>query len=395
MIHPDEALRLIGSLECRLGAEKVAIASALGRVPVSAPVSLLDQPPFDKSTMDGFAYARAGADGALADIGESFALVGSIAAGAAPGRPLAPGDCVRIMTGAPVPEGTRAVHRLERSEESGGLVVIAAREDAANIVRRGVNRRAGEELFPRRPLRPQDIGILASNGLAEIEVVRRPRVRVLSTGNELRAAGEALGPALIYDANGPLLVAQAAAAGCRASFSGIVPDDENALCDAISAASADADLVIVSGGASAGDFDFVPRALERLGFETLFRGISMRPGMPALLGRRGGCFAYGMPGNPVSAFVNFELMLKPLLAGFAGLAFDPPSMRVRMAKPVSRAPAERVEFLPVEIGEGYAYPLRYTGSAMLDALACADALVRLEIGVSEIPQGAETLARLI
>ena len=393
MIHPDEAVRLIDRLDCRLGAERLPLASALGRVPSEGIHAFLDQPPFDKATMDGFAYATA--DGAAAGPGASFAIVDAIAAGSPPPPPLAAGECVRIMTGAPVPAGACAVHRLERSEVAGARFSIAAREDDLNIVRRGANRRAGDSLFPRRRLRPQDIALLASDGAAEVGVVSRPRVAVLSTGCELRSPGEVLSPGSIYDSNGPLFVAQAETAGCEASFEGIVPDDEGALRAAIGAASEGADLLIISGGVSAGDFDFVPEALERSGFSVLFRKIAMRPGMPALLCRRGGKFAYGMPGNPVSAFVNFEVIVKPLLSRFAGLVYEPDLARVRTGAAILREVAERVEFLPVELRDGIASPLRYTGATMLDALSRADALVRLEIGQREIPEGAETLARLL
>jgi molybdopterin molybdotransferase len=299
------------------------------------------------------------------------------------------------MTGAAVPAGAVAVHRFEYAAESGGRARVATAEEEVNIVRRGANSRSGQELCPRGPLRPQDIGLLAANGIARLEVVRRPRVRVLSTGNELLAAGEELRPGLIYDSNGPLLVAQAASEGCDASFLGIFPDDENALRDAIASASEDAQLVIVSGGVSAGDFDFVPKVFESLGFTILFRGLAMRPGMPALLCRRGPLFAYGMPGNPISAFVNFELIVKPLLRRFAGLSYEPRYAKVRMASAVSRGSSDRVELLPAEIRDGLAFPLRYTGSTMLDVLARADALLRLEVGQRELPEGAATDARLI
>jgi molybdopterin molybdotransferase len=393
VIHPDEAVRLIDGLDCRLGAERLPLASALGRVPAKEIVALLDQPPFDKATMDGFAYATA--DGAVAGPGASFAVVDAIAAGSPPPAPLAAGECVRIMTGAPVPVGACAVHRLERSEIAGARFSLAAREDDLNIVRRGANRRAGDSLFPRRRLRPQDVALLASDGVAEIEVVSKPRVAVLSTGCELRAPGEALPPGSIYDSNGPLLVAQAEAAGCEASYAGIASDEEGALLEAVEAASSAADLLIVSGGVSAGDFDFVPAALERAGFATLFRKIAMRPGMPALLCRRGSTFAYGMPGNPVSAFVNFEVIVKPLVWRFAGLSYVPAQARVRMGGRIHRDLADRVEFLPVELRGGLAFPLRYTGSTMLDALSRADALVRLEIDQREIPEGAKIFARLL
>jgi molybdopterin molybdotransferase len=392
-MHPDDAIRLIESLDVRLPSETVSLADALGRVPVLTPVTLLDQPPFDKSTMDGFAYASAEEN--LADTGDSFILAGTAAAGSPPRPPLAAGECLRIMTGAPLPKGTFAVHRLERSEVSDGRVRILAREDEVNIARRGANSREGEELFPLRPLRPQDIALLAANGIANIEVIRRPRVRVLSTGNELRAAGQSLCPGLIYDSNGPQLVAQAAAFGCDAIFGGIVSDDEDALRDAIVQAAEHADLVIASGGVSAGDLDFVPMAMERAGFSALFRALAMRPGMPALLCRRGAVFAYGMPGNPVSSFVNFELVVKPLLMRFSGLRYEPRLETARMGKAVSRRDAGKIEFLPVRLEGGIAYPLRYTGSTMLDVLARADALIRLEAGQCEAAEGTEVHARRI
>ena len=397
MIHPDEAGRLIECLDCRLAVERISLASALGRVPAEAPLARLEQPTFDKATMDGFAYGTA--DGAMAEIGASFVLVDVIAAGSPPPAPLEAGQCVRIMTGAPVPAGAAAVHRLERSEQADGRVVLAAREEGLNIVRRGANRRSGDPLFPRRPLRPQDLALLASDGVSELEAVAKPRALVLSTGCELRSSGETLAPGSIYDTNGPLLVALAAAAGCEAAFAGIVPDDGGALRDAIVEASGRSDLLLLSGGVSAGDFDFVPEALERSGFELLFRRMAIRPGMPVLLARRfeGGRarFACGMPGNPVSAFVGFELVAKPLIWRLSGLRYEPRFARVRAGGPIERAATDRVELVPVELREGLALPLRYTGSTMLDVLSRAEAFVRLEIGQSEIPEGAECLARLV
>jgi molybdopterin molybdotransferase len=399
MIRLEEALSIIESIEVRLPAETLALDRALGRIPARDPVSRIDQPPFDKSTMDGFAYAST--SGAFAEPGEAFRLVGAVAAGEIPGRRLASGECVRIMTGAPVPEGATAVHRLERASQSEGRVVIEAREGESNIVRRAANRPAGETIFPRRALRPQDIGMLAANGMAEIEAIRRPRLRVLSTGDELVAAGgepslgDVPGPGRIFDSNGPQLLAQARAAGCEAFFGGIVRDDELTLRAAIEEAAETADIVIVSGGVSAGDFDYVPSSAEKAGFRALFHGIAMKPGKPAFLGRRGECFLYGMPGNPLSAFVNFEVLIRPMLARLCGIRDEPATSRVRLGASASRRELDRVEFLPVDIRGGLAFPVRYTGSTMLDALAAARGLIRLEIGQAAIEAGAETDARLI
>jgi molybdopterin molybdotransferase len=393
VIHPDEALELIESLDIRLEVEAVALADALGRVPARVPTALLDQPPFDKSTMDGFAYASF--SGRLAEPGEAFLQTASVAAGSPPPERLAPGECARVMTGAPVPEGSVAVHRLERAELRDGRVTVLERELEPQIVRRAQNGLAGDELFPTRPLRPQDLGLLAAHGIAGIEVVRRPRVLVLSSGDELEGPGRSLGPGRIYDSNGPMLVAQATAFGCDAGFFGAVGDDEATLREAIEAAAERADLVIASGGVSAGDFDYVPAAAQAAGFSLLFRGLAMKPGMPALLGRRGRGFLYGMPGNPVSAFVNFEVLAKPLLRRFSGIGYAPRTARLRLARRVARQDASRVEFLPAKVEGDAAQILRYTGSTMLGAIVRADALLRLEIGQAEIAEGETVDARLL
>ncbi len=407
MIRLEEALAMIEAIEVRLPGETIGIGEALGRVPLADPVSALDQPPFDKATMDGFAYASA--EGRLAKEGEAFRVVGSVAAGEVPAAGIGRGECVRIMTGAPVPEGTFAVHRLERASESGETAVVVQAEEEPNIVRRAANRRAGETLFPRRALKAQDIGLLAANGVARIKVARKPLVRILSTGDELAAASTAApgptaatarpaaspGPGRIFDSNGPQLVAQARGSGCEAAFMGIVGDDEDELARAIGRAAGEADLVIVSGGVSAGDYDYVPTAALRAGFEPVFHKVAMKPGKPAYLGRRGGVFLYGVPGNPVSAFVNFEILIRPLLARLCGASYAARTLRVRMGAAASRRELDRVEFLPAELRGGLAYPLRYTGSSMLDALSAADALIRLEIGVARVEAGEETDARLV
>jgi len=395
MIHPDEALAMIEAIEVRLPGETIRVEEALGRVPLADPVSRVDQPPFDKATMDGFAYASA--DGALAAVGEAFRVVGSVAAGEAPAASLGLGECVRIMTGAPLPEGAAAVHRLERVSESAGAIVVAQAEEEPNIVRRAANRPAGERLFRSRPLKAQDIGILAANGIARIEVARKPVVRVISTGDELVAAssGQALGPGRIYDSNGPQLVAQAREAGCEAAFMGIAGDDEDAIAQAIGRAAREADLVLVSGGVSAGDYDYVPGAAGRAGFKAIFQRIAMKPGKHAYLGRRGDAFLYGFPGNPMAAFVNFEILIRPLLLRLCGAERETRMIRARMGEAASRRETDRVEYLPALLRGALAYPLRYTGSTMLDVLAEADALIRLEIGVPRAEAGEEIDARLV
>ncbi len=390
MIHPDEALALIARQGISIlpeETEAVPLDRALGRVLARDLPATVDQPPFDKSAMDGFAWGGTPAD--------SYRVLGTLAAGQVADRTLAPGDCVRIMTGAPLPPGADRVQRVEWTEEAEGRVRFTRRESSDNVIRRGENQRAGDLLLGRRILRPTDIGILASSGYARVPVQRRPVVGILSTGDELRTPGEPLVPGAIYDSNGPQLAAQAAAAGCEVRSYGRFPDRPEALDAAVRAALSECDLVLLSGGVSLGDFDFVPEALARNGVEKLFHNLAMKPGKPTFLGRRENSFVLGLPGNPVSTFVNFEILAKAVLALLRGLPPEVPVIRARLAEEVSRRDAERVEFLPARLSGGEIRALRYSGSSMLSVLAEANALLRLEIGQKTLERGSELDARLL
>ena len=419
MLHPDEALRLVLEDLPPPLLEEVDLADALGRALPEAVLARLDQPPFDKSAMDGFAFAApAGgaapaASGAMRDGATAAAeagpwrVVSLVAAGAEAGAPLEPGECARIMTGAPLPAGARAVQRVEWTEEAGrdaeghDLVRFTKPETASNVIARGENQRAGSVLIGPRVLGPQDLGILASDGQARVRVARRPVVGIVSTGDELRSPGEELGKAAIYDSNGPALAAQAAAAGAEVRRYGIARDEATALEALLGRALDECDIVLVSGGVSMGDFDYVPKTLERLGVERVFHKIAMKPGKPTFYGRRGPASVFGLPGNPVSTFVNFELLVKAQLYGRMGLEYRPRLIAATLAQDLVRRECDRVEFFPMRLdrdtdraGER-ARPLAYKGSSMLSILAEADCLVRMEIGTSVIKEGSLVLARLL
>jgi molybdopterin molybdotransferase len=311
------------------------------------------------------------------------------------------------MTGAMIPPGTVAVQRVERTEtlphSPGGpeLVRFTRAEEWDNVIRRGENQKEGDLLLTPRALRPQDIGILASSGYEHIVVAKRPRVAVVSTGDELVASGSLLPPGAIFDSNGPQLTAQALACGCDARFVGIVLDDENALALAFEEALADCEVLIVSGGVSMGDFDHVPRALARAGVEKLFHGLAMRPGKPVFFGtRHAGASAFGLAGNPVSTFVGFEVLVRPHLAARAGLDWHPRFVGARLASTLERRETDRLEFLPARLESGTdglpaVRPLSYKGSSMLSALADADCLVSMEIGVGRLETGSVVNVRLV
>ena len=388
MIHPDEALKAVLEAARAPRLETVPLERALGRV---LPIELraqVDQPPFDKSAMDGFACRGPSPE-------RGWLVRETIAAGSSSKRTLAEGECARIMTGAPLPSGADRVQRVEWSEQSAGRVKFTKPEPVDNIIRRGENLARGGLLLGPRRLAPQDLGLLAADGRAGLELAVPPTVGVLSTGSELVEPGLPLGGADIYDSNRRQALAQAEAAGCPTRDFGRVADDPAATLAAVSAALEGCDILVVSGGVSAGDFDFVPAALARAGVETVFHGVAMKPGRPTYFGRRGPSSVFGLPGNPVSVFVNFEVFVKPLIYALMGLDWRPPTVPAPAARQIGRGSAERVEWLPVAFGPDGFEPVEYRGSSMLNVFTRAEGLLRLEVGQRVVPKGALASVRLL
>jgi molybdopterin molybdotransferase len=381
MIDLDRALEIVTSVSVNVHTEIVPLGECLHRVLSTEVVSPIDSPPFDKSVMDGFAVSE----------GEThqgtLRVVETIAAGAVPSRRLGPGECARIMTGAMLPDGARRVIRREFAEETADTIRIVTPETADNIIRKGASLAAGSVVMRPRVITPQDIGALAASGIDALTVAVPPRTIVLCTGPEVRAAGAPLGPGQIYDSNGPQLQAQLAAMGCPSTVITGSEDRPGPLGSAIRAALDECDLLLLTGGVSAGDFDYVPGCLRELGAEILLHGVSVKPGKPTLFARRGGQHVFGLPGNPVSTFVIFELFVKPFLYRCMGIQWSPPLVRGTTAQAIRRVLADRTEFLPVLIRQGLVEAVPYHGSAHLNALAGADGLLRIEPGVQEIPRG--------
>jgi len=386
LIGVDEALQIVRGVPVRPREETVRLEACLGRVLVREIQSPVDSPPFDKSMVDGFALGAS-------DDSQVLNIVDTVAAGGVPARAVARGECARIMTGAMLPAGTGRVIRREYVREEPARITVLTPETGDNVIRRGGSIRAGAPLLGPRALGPQDVGTLAASGIAEIPVAAVPRVTVLCTGPEIRAAGEPLRDGEIYDSNGPQLRAQLAAMGCSAVVHSGIQDRPEALEKAVADALGSCDVLLLTGGVSAGDFDYVPSTLETLGARILFHRVSVKPGKPALFAVRGGQEIFGLPGNPVSTFVIFEVFVKPHLYRRMGLEWAPRIWRATLGAAIRRSAADRTEFLPVRVHRGLVEPVAYHGSAHLNALAAADGLVRLEIGVAELPRGAQVDVR--
>jgi molybdopterin molybdotransferase len=240
---------------------------------------------------------------------------------------------------------------------------------------------------------PQDVGALAASGIHQVTAAVPPKTIVLCTGPEVLPAGTALGPGQIYDSNGPQLHAQLASMRCPATVVTGVEDRPGPLEGAMETALSSCDLLILTGGVSAGNFDYVPDCLRQLGAEILFHGVAVKPGKPTLFARRGEQHVFGLPGNPVSTFVIFELFVKPFLYRSMGIDWSPALHRGVVERPIRRAQADRTEFLPVRMRHGLVNAVPYHGSAHLNALADADGLLRIEVGVREIPEGTQVDVR--
>jgi molybdopterin molybdotransferase len=381
----------------RLGDEDVPLELGLGRVLAEEVTSAIDVPPFDSSGMDGYALL-AGPEAELDVIGEARA-------GHPASEAVQPGAAVRISTGAAIPEGADAVVPVERTEPADAGAAAAARvrvpETAPgdNIRRAGEDIRAGDVVLrPGSVLGPAELGVAASVGRASLRCALRPRVAVLATGDELTAPGEPLAPGTIYGSNAFALSAQVERAGAALTRCGTVPDTPDATREAIREALDVADVLIVSGGVSVGPHDHVKDALRDLGVEERFWGVRLRPGKPAWFGTRDGTLAFGLPGNPVSAMVTFQLFARPALAALQGARPDAPRATATLAHPVARnrrrEEAVRVRLRYTEEGL-VAETTGEQGSHMLTSMLGADGLALIPPGDGELAAGERVEVELL
>ncbi len=383
----SEALARVLARASPLPAEPVAVSEAAGRVLAEPARALVDLPPFPSSAMDGFAVRAADTPGTL-PVGHR------IAAGHPASRPLGAGEAMAIATGGVVPDGADAVVPIEYVVEHDNRVEIAAASRPGDHVRpRGGDVRAGDVVVEAGSLLgPAQLGGLAAAGVSEVRCARRPRAAVLTTGSELRAPGEPLGPGEIYESNGTLLGAALASAGAEVERLASVEDDPGAHRAAL-ARGLEHDVLVTSGGVSVGPHDLV-RGIEReLGVEEVFWGVAVKPGKPVSFGVRGATLVFGLPGNPVSSLVGFELFVRPALLALQGAAQPGPRYESgRLARALRRNPQRdelvRARSRPDEDGVALD-PIGGQESHMIARAAGADALVLVPRGEGELAPGAQ------
>jgi molybdopterin molybdotransferase len=395
LIALEDARALVLEHAVPLGHETVPLAAALGRVlaePVSAPY---DVPGFDNSSMDGFAL-RAADSGA----GARLRIAGESRAGAPSREPLAAGEACAISTGAAIPPGADAVVRVEDTRRDGAEVELAVAVEVGASVRHAGDdmRRGAHVLEPGLRLGPAELGVLAALGCAEVSVGMRPRVAVLTTGDEIVAGGAPLGFGEVHNSGSVVIPALVERAGGETISLAHAPDDPAAVSAALREALEVGDVVVVCGGMSVGEHDHVKRALDELGVERQFAGVALKPGRPTLFGTRGATLVFGLPGNPVSTLVTFLLFARPALLVAAG---EQPQARravAKLAEDVEEEPG-RVQAVRCRLqlgGDGWwATTTGPQASHVLTSMLAAEAFAMIPAGEGTLSAGTEVTIELL
>jgi len=372
----EAALVLLDAQLHPLDAELVSVRMADGRVLAEAIASDVDVPGFDRATMDGYAVAAESTEGAASYSPLPLTVLGD----SLPGHPfhgsVGVGQAVRIMTGAPLPTGCDAVlpaEWIDSTTDAPRIGALAAVSPGKHVGRRGEDVTRGTTILQRgRALRPQDLGMLSAIGMGEVRVFRKPRVRLVVTGNELLAAGSSPHGHCIADANGPMLSALAERDGALVDFPALVPDEHDAILRALRA---DADVIVVSGGSSVGVEDLAPSLLATHG-ELMVHGIAMRPSSPTGFGRLDHRLVFLLPGNPVSCLCGYDFFAGRAIRALGGRTKDWPYRRVvaPLARKIS-SPIGRLDYARVQVIDDHVEPLAIGGASVLSSTTRADGFV--------------------
>ena len=385
MIFLEEAISIVRqNVTVLTGEEQVNLSQSLNRVLAHDVVSDINMPPFRKTAVDGYACRAV-------DMDKSLRVIEVIAAGDMPGQPITQGTCSKVMTGAPIPDGADSVIPVEDALIlPDGTVRFTGGKPKSNVCELGEDIRVGDTPLRKGTfIKPQHIAIMAALGYHSPAVMVRPKVAILPTGDELVEPNEMPGVGKIRNSNGHQLVAQVISAGAVPVYHGIVADSQEVTEMAIRRALHECDVVVLTGGVSMGDYDYVPKIMEKLGVKILFDAIAVQPGKPTTFGVAGSKLVFGLPGNPVSSFIQFELMVKPALLMMMG-CIEPYaiSYRLPLATDYSRKRAERLGLFPVVINtNGEVEPLEYHGSAHIFALAKAHGIASVAFGVKQLKKG--------
>lgn len=361
---------------------RVSIAESLGRALVQDIVADMDMPPFNKSAVDGYACRRS-------DISSALEVIEVIPAGKQPEKEITAGTCSKIMTGGVIPPGADCVLMVENTVKIDKKMIQALSQDSSvNICYQGEDiRKSAIVLRKGVIITPQHIAVMASMGCASPCVAVQPKVGIITTGEEIVEPHLIPESWQIRNSNAYQLMAQVKDAGGIPYYRGIVPDKEEILLKTVDDSLKEDDLLIITGGVSMGDFDIVPDVLKKAGVDIKFQHIAIQPGKPTLFGTYGNKPVFGLPGNPVSSYLQFELLVRPLLYMMLGIKRLPSNIQCKLAADYSRRRSERLSLVPVRIENLEAVPVEYHGSAHINSLNDADGVMFVPIGITSIKKG--------
>lgn len=382
MISFDEAKKIVNSKALKTGSEKVTLDQSAGRVLAMNIKADMDMPPFSRSAMDGYACRQE-------DLGKPLKIIEEIPAGKNPQKKIMAGQCAKIMTGAPIPEGSDWVVMVENTSiNETGLIVVSENGKNPNIRQKGEYIRKGQVIIPEGTrITKQHVGIMAMAGILQPEVFNKPSVGIISTGSELVPVGRQPEISQIRNSNGPQLIAQLQDLRINATDYGIITDHRSLIKDTLEMAIEENDVVLISGGVSAGDYDYVPSILEEIGFSILMHKMKVRPGKPLLFAESGNRVVFGIPGNPVSTFVQFEMLIRPFLLKKMGSDNPENLWKMPMGIDFDHKAGPLRYFLPVKFDGNGVIPLLYHGSGHLTAYSEASGILVIPEGKGPVKMG--------
>lgn len=375
MIPFDDAFDIVSEHTIDTGVEPLSIQHCAGRILAQDVTADIDFPPFDKSAMDGYACRAE-------DISQPLNILETIAAGTPPTKIVGAGQCSKIMTGAQVPEGADCIFMVEQAEEQADdRVRYTGKKVPGNICRQGEDVKTGDVvLHAGTKIAPAHIAVLAGVGCVVPIVAKHPKVGILVTGSELVDPSRKPSEAQIRETNGYQLRAQLDVMGIGCSYYGVIEDDEAKIEATLLQAMEENDAVLICGGSSVGDFDFVPDLLERHCEKMLIEKINIKPGKPLMFATHSGGVCFGMPGNPVSTYVLMELLVKPYLLKSMGCSDEPRIVPLKLNKDLKIRCARRQTFIPVRLVDAGVERVAFHGSAHIHAMCSADGLITLPEG---------------
>lgn len=383
MISFEEAYKTVIDSAFSTGNELVPFTESPGRILAQDVMSDMDMPPFDKSSMDGFACRKD-------DLDSELEIIETIPAGKRPLKTVGKGECSRIMTGAPVPNGADSVILVEDSVITpSGKMRFTGKYLKQNISIRGEDIKKGDVVLKSgKQITPQDIAVIASVGCTSLLVSKFPVVGVISSGDELVEPHLSPDVSQIRNSNAYQILAQLRRTGGTGIYYGIARDDEEVTFKIIERALTECDIVLITGGVSMGDFDFIPSVLVRAGVNILFSRVNVQPGKPTTFGIRDRSLVFGLPGNPVSSFIQFEMLVRPLILKMMGNSRRQVSIALPMKEEYKRRSSDRMGLIPVIItDESCVLPVEYHGSAHINSYSCADGIISIPAGKIMINKG--------